>query len=1045
MKLIVRAYILTSNRIFLGLLRKRWFGWLILLFLFQVSVFGQSDKLQFRQITLDDGLPSMHIYDVLQDDQGYIWIATEAGLSRFDGYNFKNYSNRDGLPNVEVFYLTKDLEGRIWMTTIGEIAYIKEDSFYTIEQTKDEIPIGGRFLQLSDSTLLMASREKVFTLQEDGQLEEIFSTNRGKYQLSVTSMQKDDVAWLYNGIDLYKIKDGRLEYTFQVEEETNLNYYVAESVDGSLVLNSNKGLLLFDPEKEALKVIDDEVFLVSRISYSEGHVWVTGPEIGVIRYTLDEQHNVIDRYQSFTNSQVSDFLRDREGNYWISTMGNGLYFSPLGFDNAKVYTTQELLGSQLYSFFLDEETDKIWIGTRDNSLLEVQNGVVKKHALPIFAGRKYNSVRTIHKLSEEEFLLGTDVGLMRWKEGQTIRVDPGAIKSVSIHPNGSVLYTSAQAAYKTTIDRLLELGNSEYPLYYIEAKGVDVLLDSRSYEAFMDSKEQVWISNVSKGLIQIPRLGQKDTIFWNDKSSIFETNIVDIREMDDGIIAVASAGQGVILIAEDQYFQITMENGLLSDVCNNLYTDGRKVWVATNRGVVLIENILIRNNKLSYDLSSYTESNGLISNEINWLEKKDSSLYLATPSGLMIVPEQNLTVVEEPPRLIVNSIKINGVTQKKKANYLLNHDQNNLEIDLTGISYKSFGDIRFEYMLEGWNNSPKFSTNGQINFTNLDAGKYVFKVKAVGRGVADKDYKEIRFEIKPFFWHTWTAFFLRLFVLGIIILIVFRYASIGRDRRVLSKLVQEKTSELNQKVKDLAKANQKLKRSNKELEEFAHVVSHDLKTPLRSIGSFIQVLDRKLRGQIGKQEQTYMNFVVSGVQKMEEIIKDLLDMSTINAQSLDKSWIKVAKVLEDLEKEMVDTIRSKNAVIQYSDKLPEVYFNKTSIKQLFQNLIVNGIKYNESEQPIVEIGVEVEGTITMFFVKDNGIGIKEEYHGKIFNMFTRLHNDRKYDGTGIGLAICKKIVESNNGQIRLESEENKGTTFWFSLGTQTRVATDSNA
>ncbi|MCI5083726.1 MAG: hypothetical protein MRY78_18655, partial [Saprospiraceae bacterium] len=706
MKLIVRAYILTSNRIFLGLLRKRWFGLLILLFLLQVSAFGQSDKLQFRQITLDDGLPSMHIYDVLQDDQGYIWIATEAGLSRFDGYNFKNYSNRDGLPNVEVFYLAKDLEGRIWMTTIGEIAYIKEDSFYTIEQTKDEIPIGGRFLQLPDSTLLMVSREKVFILQEDGQLEEIFSTNRGKYQLSVTYMQKDDAAWFYNGIDLYKIKDGRLEYTFQVEEKTNLNYYVAESVDDLLVLNSNKGLLLFDPEKEALKVLDDEVFLVSRISYNRGHVWVTGPEIGVVRYTLDEQHNVIDRYQSFTNSQVSDFLRDREGNYWISTMGNGLYFSPLGFDNAKVYTTKELLGSQLYSFFVDEETDKIWIGTRDNSLLEVQNGTVKKHALPIFAGRKYNSVRTIHKLSEEEFLLGTDMGILRWKEGQTVRVDPGAIKSVSIHPNGSVLYTSAQAAYKTTIDRLLELGNSEYPLYYIETKGVDILLGSRSYEAFMDSKEQVWISNVSKGLIQIPRLGQKDTIFWKDKSSIFETNIVDISEMDDGIIAVASAGQGVILIAEDQYFQITMEDGLLSDVCNNLYTDGRKVWVATNRGVVLIENILIRNNELSYDLSSYTESNGLISNEINWLEKKDSSLYLATPSGLMIVPEQNLTVVEEPPRLIVNSIKINGVTQEKKAYYLLNRDQNNLEIDLTGISYKSFGDIRFEYMLEGWNNSP---------------------------------------------------------------------------------------------------------------------------------------------------------------------------------------------------------------------------------------------------------------------------------------------------------------------------------------------------
>jgi signal transduction histidine kinase len=478
-----------------------------------------------------------------------------------------------------------------------------------------------------------------------------------------------------------------------------------------------------------------------------------------------------------------------------------------------------------------------------------------------------------------------------------------------------------------------------------------------------------------------------------------------------------------------------------------MVTDGQQIWIATNQGLTHLDKVVIKDGKVITNVSVFDKSNGLISNELETLEESEGKLSLVSPSGLMIVEEKNLRQSELPPQLILKSVKVNGIEQdlRKKGEenrpYILTFDQNNLQIGFIGISYKSFGNIRYQYRLEGFEDIWEVKKSSEINYQNLEPGEYKFVVYSLGRNGKKSDTpREVRFIIEPYYW--FTAVPLTIFgLLGLgLILAGFRYFTFRRDRKVLSRMVKEKTSQLNEKMQDLEETNAKLKQSNEELENFAHVVSHDLKTPLRSIGSFVQVLDRKLGNRLDQNEQNYMSFVSSGVKKMEMVIKDLLSMSKLRKDALEKDWVDLKGLLSELEEEMLVVATNDHAKLEVAQNPPNIYFNKTNAKQLYQNLIGNGFKYNKSEIPVVQVGWEQKNGDWVFHVKDNGIGIDKDYQQKIFEMFSRLHSDQEYDGTGIGLAICKKIVEESGGQIWIDSEVDKGSTFYFTLGENVKAS-----
>jgi PAS domain S-box-containing protein len=223
-----------------------------------------------------------------------------------------------------------------------------------------------------------------------------------------------------------------------------------------------------------------------------------------------------------------------------------------------------------------------------------------------------------------------------------------------------------------------------------------------------------------------------------------------------------------------------------------------------------------------------------------------------------------------------------------------------------------------------------------------------------------------------------------------------------------------------------------LEQSNKELEQFAYIASHDLQEPLRMVSSYTQLLAKKYKDVISGDGVNYINFAVDGAQRMQLLINDLLDYSRITRQERPIESVSTAKVLGVVISNLRKKIEESGAVIT-NDLMPPVMGNEQQIMRVFQNLIENAIKYRSDEAPRIHISAQVLGDSYCFSVTDNGIGIEEDYREKIFEIFERLHSATAYPGTGIGLAICKKVIEKLNGSIWVESNPDNGVTFYFTL------------
>jgi len=230
-------------------------------------------------------------------------------------------------------------------------------------------------------------------------------------------------------------------------------------------------------------------------------------------------------------------------------------------------------------------------------------------------------------------------------------------------------------------------------------------------------------------------------------------------------------------------------------------------------------------------------------------------------------------------------------------------------------------------------------------------------------------------------------------------------------------------------LKDVMEA---LKNSNLELEQFAYVASHDLQEPLRMVASFLQLLSGKYSKKLDSNANEYIGFAVEGSIRMQKMIQDLLEYSRIQTQSKKLIEINTAEALSQAICNLQTKIEETGTII-FNDHLPEINGDESQLVRLFQNLIGNAIKFCREKKPEIIISAQEQDMDWLFSIKDNGIGIEPEYQDKVFQIFQRLHSRGEYAGTGIGLAICKRIVERHNGKIWFESKPGEGTTFFFTI------------
>jgi light-regulated signal transduction histidine kinase (bacteriophytochrome) len=285
---------------------------------------------------------------------------------------------------------------------------------------------------------------------------------------------------------------------------------------------------------------------------------------------------------------------------------------------------------------------------------------------------------------------------------------------------------------------------------------------------------------------------------------------------------------------------------------------------------------------------------------------------------------------------------------------------------------------------------------------------------------------------------TGLAIALAALVLGAAIAIGVLMRALGRTSSLLRERTQALEREIAERTRNeqrMAESTLELQRSNAELEQFAYIASHDLQEPLRMVASYTELLAQRYQGQLDERADKYIKYATDGAKRMQRLVNDLLIFSRVGRHDRTPQPTDLNEVIRVVLKNLGHAIGKSEATIE-TRNLPTVMADDVQIGQVFQNLIGNAIKFHSDRAPHIRIAAERTTGKWLCSVADNGIGIEPQYSERIFQMFQRLHDRETYEGSGIGLAIAKKIVERHGGRIWFESEPGKGTTFFFTLAAE---------
>ena len=237
---------------------------------------------------------------------------------------------------------------------------------------------------------------------------------------------------------------------------------------------------------------------------------------------------------------------------------------------------------------------------------------------------------------------------------------------------------------------------------------------------------------------------------------------------------------------------------------------------------------------------------------------------------------------------------------------------------------------------------------------------------------------------------------------------------------------------VSERTKELAFANQILEQSNLELKQFAYIASHDLQSPLRSISGFVQLLKMEYEDKLSEEAVDWIRRTVQSIAQMQTLLRDLLSYSRVDARSVPFTQIPFLDIVNDALTLLESSIRDSGGRVTW-DQLPVIMGDRSQLVQLIQNLIGNGLTYRGDKPPHIHLSAERSGKEWVFSVRDNGIGIAPKHYEQIFEIFKRLHDQKDYPGTGIGLAVCRRVVIRHGGRIWVQSEPGHGSTFFFTI------------
>ncbi len=994
-------------------------------------------------------LTSLQILSFMEDSKGRIWIGTEKGVNVWDKSTdeitqFLHESNdSSSLGASPVLCTMEDSKGRIWIGTWSgglNLLIPNETDFSksTFKKFKHD--------PLQKETI---SENHVWSLHEDSQNRIWVGTFGGGLNLMIPGL---------NNTNEQDFTAQFISYKHNVDDTRTLPnndiYSIVEDDDSYLWIGTGGGLSLVDLNSVGLP------------SYVDAHIAHTIPELKFVNY--ESSRSSI----SIVGEIVRNIYIDDTKSCWLSITGGVSKYDKKGIKFTSAFTLDDTGTEYGLPAIVVEDGNTHWLAANSRGILEYH---LNTKAHEVHRGKQSEKTALnddtfvcMTQHSDGNLWIGTNLGLSIFDTKQKTFRNYSLGKANTTQAN-CIFEDSKRRVWVATNDGLYRIFNVtkdslDCKIYKPSDDDENTLSHYDVSNLAEDDEGNIW-ATTWRGLNKIT-INDNDEIFIkkylhdpeNPNSLGNDQEMVSVR-VNNGEIWIAN-GAGLSHYQPDTDSFINYENGdglAASGIVAMEIDNSGDIWCSTRQGVFTFSP---DDKKFRY----FHKEDGLQGNHFSLrssYKDEDGKLYFGGVTGYTTIVPEDIVYNPAIPRILITGFEVFNEERQfdesieRLETIKLSYRENYFTIKFTALNYIQPHKNEYAYKLEGFDDDWVYCGNRNFaSYTNLSGGEYTFRVKGTNNdGVWNEEGTSVKIVVTPPFWKTWWFW---VALVGSIVLVTYLYnkqrtAAIRQRSRELeafnAKLsseikvreatehrLREREQKLTEAEKQLEETIEELQRSNKELEQFAYIASHDLQEPLRMIGSFVQLIDRRYADKLDDAGKEYIAFTVDGVNRMSALIKGLLSFSRLGRQHANFEWCNLNTIVE---KKMLDTqkyIKERNAKVTV-DRLPEAVFcDATQIGAIFYNLVVNAIKFNRKDNPSVSIKLEEEQVKHWIFsVKDNGIGIKSEYQQAVFGIFKRLNSSDEFKGSGIGLALCKRIVDNHEGEIWYESEEGEGTTFFFTI------------
>ncbi|WP_199117401.1 sensor histidine kinase [Pedobacter sp. ASV28] len=711
-----------------------------------------AQKIYLPHYTTKDGLPSNNCYYTLQDRKGYIWIATDAGVSRFDGAVFENFSVDDGLPDNQILQLREDSKGRIWFLALnGQLSYFYNGKIFNQYTDKQLESLNFNsvivsFFEDSKSRFWFGTNNNIIGLWDGKKTTKLYPPNKNdKYQnIFIYEDAKHDI-WAINNNSNYIYKQNGFVRT------QNPSYPISHKTlqyrrDKSIYLIDKKGLHITNNNVNTLIIALDSNLLNTGLGYihADGkELWLsTNNGAYGIKYNGETR-------QFLQGIIVNQVEKDKEGNIWFTTK-NGIYKLPKLKDQLYILNHENGLSNNTIKSIVKDNKNRLWLGSVNGGIDILDLKSRKVSALQLPNASKFSTIKQlVPDQKNNKMFFASDYGL------GYINIDyPKTKKLHFLRETNNLVYVVKNFAIDTTTKLALSLSsavvilNDREKLEFssLKYKEQQDFFKDRSYRVFYDSQQSLWFSNIS-GLSEF---SHNKLNKHYEKYPLLTKRINDMQELQSGTMVMATDGYGLIIFENGKITQnITHKNGLNNNIVNKVFTKEDYLWTIGNTG---INRISIDKNRTK--ISSYDDVNGMLSDDLNDLYIDKDTAYFATNNGLIYFAYNHTLQETQAPKVYITSI----INNRQKldlghGSFTLKPNEQSIILNYSAIDFKN-RNISYRYRLKGNGNWVETKSR-RLELSSLEPGEYTFEVSAKSQDSGWSEPAKVKFVLQKHFYQTW--------------------------------------------------------------------------------------------------------------------------------------------------------------------------------------------------------------------------------------------------------------------------------------------------